>query len=401
MQSMIKQRVLFLYFMLFTAFLFAQPVDQAPTEKDLRNQVLEEIQSGLEAKTRTLETTVTQIDNRLNDLDRAISSSRSAVDKVDKLLERVQELERRQAAIEENELYVFQANYQSAIINLISMDREIKPLKLFDTTKSFFQDLTDTGNPMNYAGYRQWFREFQGYVESQKSSDAGLNVLSNLLTLSGDLSKGTPFSGPIVQPLFTGMASFVNSLGRNRRELREQSERMFELTAKLSQFTHDKNLIESEWTNITEELDEMQKQYNKVLLHNLQLIGVSPNEFYERFTKENDANRRLNYMLEIKQKTADYVQRTKNSGAKDWKENVYYEMMEVQSLKTRFGQITFDISNNISSYAQLIAKYKKDQQLGQRIGGLEIKLNNLRETFDAVFDPLDYLNSTTRMYKIH
>ncbi|MDO5511013.1 MAG: hypothetical protein Q4F57_09975 [Weeksellaceae bacterium] len=398
---MIKQRVLFLYFMLFTAFLFAQPVDQAPTEKDLRNQVLEEIQSGLEAKTRTLETTVTQIDNRLNDLDRAISSSRSAVDKVDKLLERVQELERRQAAIEENELYVFQANYQSAIINLISMDREIKPLKLFDTTKSFFQDLTDTGNPMNYAGYRQWFREFQGYVESQKSSDAGLNVLSNLLTLSGDLSKGTPFSGPIVQPLFTGMASFVNSLGRNRRELREQSERMFELTAKLSQFTHDKNLIESEWTNITEELDEMQKQYNKVLLHNLQLIGVSPNEFYERFTKENDANRRLNYMLEIKQKTADYVQRTKNSGAKDWKENVYYEMMEVQSLKTRFGQITFDISNNISSYAQLIAKYKKDQQLGQRIGGLEIKLNNLRETFDAVFDPLDYLNSTTRMYKIH
>lgn len=396
-----KLCLVYLFFGVLSQTLLAQPIDQAPTEKDLRNQVLEEIQTGLEAKTRSLETTVTQIDNRLNDLDRAISTSRSAVDKVDKLVERVQELERRQAAIEENELYVFQANYQSAMINLISMDREIKPLKLFDTTKSFFEDLSETGNPMNYAGYRQWFQEFRSYVESQKSNDAGMNVLSALLTLTGDLAKGTPFSGPIVQPLFNGMNTYINSLGRNRRELREQSERMFQLTAKLSQYTHEKNLIETEWTTMTEELDDLQQQYNKILQHNLKKIGVNPTEFYERFTRENDANRRLNYMLEIKQKTADYVARTKNTGSKDWKETIYYEMMDVQALKMRFGQITFDISSNIGSYTQLIAKYKKDAQIGQRIAGLESKLNNLRETFDAVFDPLDYLNSSTRMYKIH
>ena len=176
---------------------------------------------------------------------------------------------------------------------------------------------------------------------------------------------------------------------------------MFILTAKISQFTHDKDLIEHEWVAITNELNELQKHYDNVLKENLLLIGVDTLTFQSKYVKENDANKRLNYMLEIKQKAADYVMKTKNGNSKDWKEIIYFEMMDVQSLKLRFGTITFNISENINRYRILISKYKSDPQIGIKVTNLETKLNNLKETFDSAFEPIEYLNSATRMYKIH
>ena len=381
--------------------LFGQVTDSLKTDKDLKNIVLEEIQTGLDEKTKSIKQTVTDIDIRVDDLDKAITNSKSAVEKADKLLVRVQELEKRQQAIDENELNIFQANYQSAIINLISMDREIKPLRLFNTTKDFFENLSETSNPMKYQEFEKWYVDFQKYIDKQKSKEAGIAVLSNLLELTGELSQGAPFSGPITQPLFTSISSFINSLGNSKRELREQSQRMFILIAKISQFTHDKDLIEHEWISITNELNELQKHYDNVIKENLLLIGVDTLTFQKNYVNENDANKRLNYMLEIKQKAADYVTKTKNGNSKNWKEIIYFEMMDVQSLKLRFGNITFNISENIGIHRVLITKYKSDPQIGIKVSNLESKLNNLKETFDSTFEPIEYLNSATRMYKIH
>jgi hypothetical protein len=75
-------------------------------------------------------------------------------------------------------------------------------------------------------------------------------------------------------------------------------------------------------------------------------------------------------------------------------------MNEVQSLKLRFGQITFRISENIVKYADLFAKYRNDEQLGSKVKDLELKLKDLQETFDKTFDPLDYINSASKMYKV-
>lgn len=381
--------------------LFAQDPDIIKSEKDLKNEVLNQIQTGLDEKTEGIEQTVTGIDERVSELDKAISNSSNAIDKADKLLIRVQELEKRQSAIDGDVLNVFQANYQSAIINLISMDREIKPLALFNTSKGFFENLTETSNPMSYPEFNTWYAVFKQYVDKQKDKEAAISVLSSLLDLTGELTEGTPFSGPITQPLFTSMSSFINSLGNNQKELREQSEKMFILTAKVSQFTHDKDLIELEWVAITNELNELQKHYDNVLLTNLALVGVDSTAFHKNYTRQNDASKRLGYMLELKQKAADYVLRVKNENSKDWKEIVYFEMMDVQALKLRFGGITFRISENIAKYRTLIAKYKTDEQIGGRVEALETKLDNLKDTFDTAFEPIEYLNSATRMFKVH
>lgn len=380
---------------------FGQVTDTTITDINIKNKILSDIQSSLENKTKALDSTVTKLDKKVDVLDKAIASSKNASEKADKLLERVQFLEKRQTALEENEVNVYQANYQSAIINLVSMEREIKPLILFNTTKSFFASLTDISNPMNYPGYQEWYKKFKEYIEAQKDKEANLAVLSSLMKLTGDLSKGAPFSGPITESLFNGIASFINSFGTKRKELRAESEQMFLITAKVAQFTHDKDLVEHEWLNITKELDELQKHYDDILKQNLKLLGIDESDFKSKFSKQNDANKRYDYLTLLRQKSADLVAAQKQSNAKEWKEAFYYQLMDVQSLKLRFGRITFHISENIERYQTLITRYKNDPQIGSKVQNLESKLNELKNTFDSTFEPIDYINSATRMYKVN
>lgn len=396
-----KQQFLTLIGLLILLSSFGQVTDTTLTDKKIKDKILTDIQTNLEKKTQAIDSTVATIDKKLDGLDKAIKDSKSAADKADKLLERVQSIEKKQTTVEENELNVYQANYQSAIVNLVSMDREIKPLILFNTTRDFFTSLTETSNPMNYPGYKAWYQKFYDYIEKQKTQEATLNVLSNLLTLTGDLSKGAPFSGPLAESIFSGIGSFINSLGRSKKELRVESEKMFILTAKLSQFTHDKDLIEHEWESITKELQGLQSFYDTILNQNLTLIGVSKSEFQTKFSNEYDANKRTKYLLTLSQKAADLVSNQKVSTPKDWKEGIYYEEMDVQSLKLRFGRITFKISENIGRYNDLIAKYKNDPDVGTKVQALETKLKELQDTFDKTFEPLEYINSATRMYKVN
>ena len=154
------------YLLILSGFLilqttFGQTSDTTlASDKNIRNKVLSDIQDNLDKKTKSIDQTLSRLDNKVDSLDVEIAASRDARDKADKLLQRVQALEQKQQAIEENELYVYQANYQSAIINLVSMDKEIKPLLLFNSAKSFFATLSETGDPMKYPGYQDWYKGF-------------------------------------------------------------------------------------------------------------------------------------------------------------------------------------------------------------------------------------------------
>src|SRR5581483_8361145 len=147
-------------FSLFRSMLFAQLSDTTASEKYVRNRVLEEIQTNLDKKNRLLDSTIARLDEKVNNLDKSIKETDNVKEKADKLLERVQALENKQKAIEENELNIYQANYQSAIVNLIYMDREIKPLLLFNSTREFFDLLSQTSNPLSYPGYDEWIKKF-------------------------------------------------------------------------------------------------------------------------------------------------------------------------------------------------------------------------------------------------
>lgn|GEM_PF-292951 len=371
------------------------------TDKNIRNKVLSDIQNNLDKKTKNIDQTLSRLDHKVDSLDIEIAASRDARDKADKLLLRVQSLEKKQQAIEENELYVYQANYQSAIINLVSMDKEIKPLVLFNSAKSFFSTLSETADPMKYPGYQDWYKKFYDYIQREKDHEPALNVLHDMVQITGNLTSAASITGPISQALFLGINSFINSLGSKKKELRDQSQKMFLLTAKLSQFDYDKDLVEQQWDLVTNELEKLQIHYDTILNQNLALLKVSTGEYTRQFSKETDAERRYQFLTDLRKSASALVTNRKSADIKNWKQPIYYELMDVQSLKMRFGELTFDIRGIIGRYQQLVKKYRNDPEIGIKIQGLEVKLNALSDTFDGAFDPTEYINSATRMYLVN
>ncbi|HMR82889.1 MAG TPA: hypothetical protein PKE30_07145 [Niabella sp.] len=393
------KRLLLFSFMFSATTIFAQ-VDSLSHEMNLRDKVLNDIQNNFNTKTKSIDSTVTTLDKRLSNLDRSIAESKDAKDKADKLAQRLQAVEEKQKAIEANELNIFQANYQSAMVNLVSMDREIKPLMLFNSTKAFFNSLSETGNPMNYDGYTKWYNQYAAFVKEKKAESPVLNVTSNLLNFAGNFTKGAPVTGPITSALFSSMTTYIDNIGKKEKALKAQSEEMLTLTMKISQFNYDNDRIENEWESITAELQDLQKKFDKSLKENLAIIKTSPADFEANFSKENDAEKRYQYLTRLRDGAAKFVTAEREQNPKEWRQKAYIQMNDVQSLKQRFGQVTFRISQNLLKYKELFEKYKADPQLGSRIKDLEIKMKELQESFDKTFDPLEYINSANRMYKV-
>jgi hypothetical protein len=295
---------------------------------------------------------------------------------------------------------VFQAKNQAAVVNLVYMDREIKPVLLFKTSKEFFELLRETTNPEDYPGYKNWYEKFHEYMEKNKNKNISLTILANMVDYSSTVASSIPLGGPVTVLFFSGVESFINSLGRKQRQLKEDSEKMFELTTKRSQFAHDKSSIEHDWSSITKELNEMHNHYDIILNQNLKSLGISARDFDMNFNNESDAEKRYTHITALRQKAAALVASQKTSVPKDWKENIYFSLMEVQSLKLRFGQTIFRMHENMDEYNDLLKQYSNDNIIGMKIEALEKKLNELKNVFDNAFNPLDYLHSATRMCKV-
>lgn len=145
----------------------------------------------------------------------------------------------------------------------------------------------------------------------------------------------------------------------------------------------------------------MQGFYDTILSQNLNLIKISKSDFSRNFSNEYDASKRTKYLISLSKEAAGLISTLNDSNRKDWKESIYYQEMDVQSLKLRFGRITFTISENINRYSDLIKKYKNDPDIGFKVIALENKLDELKVAFDGTFDPLEYINSAIRMKKIN
>ena len=401
-----KATYLAIVFCLFGSSVFAQsstsnPIGRLENDKDVRESALQQIEQEREENNEELSLMISELDERIKILDRTLERERDAETKVERLVERVQTLEAIQKAINQKELNVYQRNYQSAIINLVSMERELKPLILFNSSREFFSSLTDVSNPMKYEGYQQWFKTFKAYVSRNKDRDPGLNVLNNLITITGNLAQGAPLTGPFTQVLFSGMSQFIEGLGSRQRNLKTESEKMFQLTVTLSQFTHEQQMIENEWESINAELEELKKLHETSLQENFAKLTIDQKNFRRDFTRQNDAKKRLDYLNTLTRLAEKHVAERKKSNPDRWKEEYYYEMSVVQSLKIRFGNITSRIKENIKMYDDLLKKFENDPLIKSKIISLQGKLVHMDDAFDKTFNPSEYIDSASKMYVVY
>ena len=367
--------------------------------KSVTTLVLSELNRERLLQRENLDFRIKQMDSKIDYLDESIKNTNSSSEKVEKLLERVQILEEKQSELDKNVVSVYKYNYSSAVLNLASMEREIKPLNLFNSSREFYTTLDKVSNPMNYEGYTAWFKNFEKYIEDNKGSEAKLAALSNIMQVTGNLAEGTPFTGMFAGSLFDGIGLFINSLGRRDRELREKSLKMFKLTTLVSQFTHDKDLIETEWNAITKSLDELKEiQHNAMEENIVKILGINRSDFKKNFTDETDAKKRTQYILDISKIAEDKIAEEKNKNPENWKQDYYNQMVAVQNLKIRFGTITFRILENLDKYKLLINKYKNDELLKDHISQLDSKLISVRNSFESTFNPQDYIKASNEMY---
>jgi hypothetical protein len=222
-----------------------------------------------------------------------------------------------------------------------------------------------------------------------------------MVTISGNITSATPIAGPAFQALFIGINSYINTQAGRRKELKEQSMKMFLLTAKLGEFNYDKDLIEQQWEIVTNDLEKLQIHYDTILNQNLALLQVKPEDYQRRFSKETDAEQRYQFLTELRKRASSLVTARKAADIKNWKQPIYYELMDVQSLKLRFGELTFEIRGTMSRYNDLVLKYKSDPEIGLKVQELGVKLDAMSDTFDGAFDPTEYINSATRMYLVN
>ena len=362
-------------------------------------QVLKELNRERSLVNQNLEFRIKEIDSKINNLDESIKNTNSASEKVEKLLERVKFLEQRQEEIDKNVIGVYKYNYSSAVLNLASMEREIKPLNLFNSSREFYSTLDKVSNPMTYDGYQEWFGIFKKYIAEEKEDNARLEALSHMLQVTGDLAKGTPFTGMFAGSLFDGISQFVGSLNKRDKELREQSIKMLKLTTSISQFTHDKDLIETEWEAINKSLQELKELQNSAIKDNLvDILGISKKEFAENFTNETDAKKRTQYILDISKIAENKIAEERKTNPENWKQEYHDQMLRVQNLKIRFGMLTFRILENLDKYEKLIQKYQNDPFLKEEMRNLKLKLDLVRNSFESTFNPQEYIKASNEMY---
>ncbi len=362
-------------------------------------QVLKELNRERTLLSQNLEFRIREIDTKINNLDESIQNSNSASEKVEKLLERVKYLEERQAEIDKNTVSVYKYNYSSAVLNLASMEREIKPLNLFNSSREFYTTLDAVGNPMNYEGYREWFGKFKSYVAEERKNDARLEALNHMLEVTGDLAKGTPFTGVFAGSLFDGISQFIGSLNRRDKELKDQSMKMLKLTTSIAQFTHDKDLIETEWEGINKSLNELKELQNKALEENLvNILDIKKTDFTNNFTNETDAKKRTQYILDISGIAENKIAEERKTNPENWKQEYHDQMLAVQNLKIRFGMLTFRILENLDKYEKLIDKYQNDPLLKDEMKNLKLKLDLVRNSFESTFNPQEYIKASNEMY---
>ncbi len=237
------------------------------------------------------------------------------------------------------------------------------------------------------------------YINANKKEEAKLAALSHILSVTGNLAEGTPFTGMFAGSLFDGIGMFVNSLNKKDKDLKEQSLRMFKLTTSVSQFTHDKDLIETEWKEITKSLDELKELQDHVMENNLvDILEIDRADFIKNFTDETDAKKRTQYILEVSKIAENKIAEERIKNPENWKQDYYNQMVTVQNLKIRFGTITFRILENLDNYKTLINKYRKDEYLKDRIVHLDLKLDLVRSSFESTFNPRDYIRASNEMY---
>ena len=135
-----------LFFVLTSFCLHAQDSDLLLKDSILTTQIKETVKDV----NKKYSDEIADLNKRYEALLDSLQKATNVTSRVRLLTSRTELLEARQAYIDSIELKTFIGNEQVAVVNLLGISENIKPLDLFTKTKEFFSELENFSDLSNY-----------------------------------------------------------------------------------------------------------------------------------------------------------------------------------------------------------------------------------------------------------
>ena len=393
-------RRLFFTFFLSTAATFSS-FAQVDTTKSISEQIMTERDNLLNVLSDSLKKNEDEIQKLTNRLltDRIQDREKIAA------LEKLQlALDKRTKTLEEAPKTRVKYNGQLAFTELLSLQRDLQPARLFSNSQSFFTQIGSISNLQKYASFSSWKTEYDNWYQSQKKSDQMLQLLNGSIGLISDVSNKIPLYGSIVQTVSSGISSAITNFGGKFQNLKDKTPSMLKLLNAVSQFENQKAIIDHEWEQINKELNQLQIENELLLKDQFKYYGINYDDYKSNYldaTLDSDRDKFKNECRITINEKLNALDNDPNTKRK-WLGQVEIYMYKVQSLRIRFGNLTNRMLTNMDKYENLIELFSDDtkfpRELTTSIKETGKSLNVVKKSISETFKPEKYIEDSAIMY---
>lgn len=309
--------------------------------------------------------------------------------------------EKRLVLLEEKPKTKIRLNGQLALLELLSIQRDIKPAKLFLHTQSFYKGLGDISNVQNYPFFNQWKKEYRKWYSKNKGSEEIYTIINNSIKMISDTSNKIPVFGSVVQTITSGLSSIIERFGRREKKLKKLTPKFITLLNTISLFEQQKSIIDYEWKSIEKELNELNVENKKLLNSQLNYYGLEKSDFVANYMNTTLDKKRDQFKKKCIMMINDKVKSAELKKDKSWLGEIETYMYKVQAIRIRFGELTYKMQENLNRYNELIDTYNTNifpVEFKNKLVNLRSSLNQVRKTFNDSFKPQTYIEDSSTMY---
>ena len=371
---------------------------------EVNDQIKREREVQIDRLNQQLESTedeITKIREEMSAL-----ADRNIEGRIQKLGELVDKQDHRLAILENKRKTFISLNGQLAVAELLSLQRDVKPAKLFSASQRFFVALGEVSNLQNYDEFRAWKSEFDAWYASKGKEEKRFDFLNQAVSLISNTANNVPLYGTIVNTVSSGIFSLIGGIGKDGKKLAEKTPNMLYLLNAVSQFESQRADINNEWKSINEELEALQKENGALLDDQIEFYGLKRADWqgYLSATTERDRDEFKNRIRQtIEKKMSELSDDPATS--KSWMLHVEKYMYRVQSIRIRFGQLTSRMLSNIRRYRELIDLFSNREKFptatskfNEKVAALGGLLVDVEKTFGEFFNPARYIEDSAVMY---
>jgi len=363
--------------------------EQIKTERDVE---LNNLQNDLVKN----QITITSLTEELSKL------SKKQYGKKIELQDKIQkELDKRIKILEESPKVKIKSNGQLAFTELIKIQKDIQPAKLYLSSNGFYSKLGKFDNLQNYTEFTSWQLEYNDWYERKKGKNLTFDFIDNSISLISDASNDIPLFGAISQTVTSGITLILSNLKNRDKDLISKTPQVLVLLNSIGQFESEKSILDNEWKTIDSELRELQSEYKVLVDNQITFYGIDKVKYNTFLSATLDADID-NFKVYSREKILDKLQALESGNHQNWMGSVETYMYQVQSIRIRFGELTGRMLNNIEKYEKLFSKYtdpnKFSSEFVAKAKDLKIDLAQVKENFILQFKPNKYIEDSAVMY---